>query len=247
MNIIFFGTPLFAADVLKHLLLQGVHCLAIVTKPDDDIRGKIAPSAVKKVAEEHSLPLYQPVKASSLEMESILAAYSADLFVVVAYGEILTEKILALAPRGAINVHASLLPRYRGASPIESALLNGDKESGITLMQMVKRMDAGPILAQSTVEIAPSMNRRDLEDALIESAKGALSDLLLAYDRGESIVGIPQCEEEATYVHKLSSESRHISWEGSSEDIHNQLRAFAPHPGAWCQISIASRVKRLKC
>src|SRR5437588_1525223 len=153
MKIIYFGTPLFAAKVLEELSRKGIDIAAIVTKPDKP-QGrelKLQPPSVKLFAEKFlpGVPLFQPAKCSTPEFAEILRGFGADLFVVVAYGEIIKKEVLDIPRFGCINVHASLLPKYRGAAPIQRALMNGEKETGISIIQLVKEMDAGDVLSES--------------------------------------------------------------------------------------------------
>lgn len=249
MKIIFFGTPPFAADVLAYLIKNHVQVLAIVTKPDRPRgrSGKPAFSAVKQYARENcpNIPIFQPDKASTDPFIKELALFGADLFVVVAYGEIMNQALLDLPRMGCINLHASLLPKYRGAAPIQYALLDGAKRSGVTIIEMALKMDAGDILAQNEVSIPDDMNLQELESALCIAGCDTLLKVINQYEKN-SVIKTPQDHTQATYVKKIDSTMAEINWENDAEIIHNQIRGFSPRPGAWCQVEIGGQVKRLK-
>lgn len=249
MKIIYFGTPPFAAEVLKFLIQNGIEVLAIVTKPDRPRgrSGKPAFSAVKELrgATYPDIPLYQPDKASTPAFEEELRKYGADLFVVVAYGEIMKEHLLTLPKEGCINLHASLLPKYRGAAPIQFALLEGAKETGVTIIEMVLKMDAGDILAQEKIPLPKEMNFAELEEKLCVLGGKTLLRVIqnLANHRVQKK---PQNPQDATYVQKIDPSLAEIDWNQPAEGVHNQIRAFSPRPGAWAEVEIGGQIKRLK-
>ena len=249
MRIIYFGTPFFAAEVLKFLIENGIEVLAIVTKPDRPRgrSGKPAFSAVKELTTKSypDIPLYQPDKASTLAFEEELRRFGADLFVVVAYGEIMKEKLLELPKEGCINLHASLLPKYRGAAPIQFALLDGAKETGVTVIEMVLKMDAGDILAQEKMPIPKKMNWAELQEKLSILGSETLLRVIQKFSYYDS-QKTPQDPNKATYIQKIDSSMAEIDWDKDAEIIHNQIRAFSPCPGAWTQVEIKGQIKRLK-
>ena len=249
MKIVFFGTPSFAAEILAFLLENQIEILAVVTKPDKPRgrSGKPAFSAVKQLVTEKYplLPLYQPDQASHAAFAEKLKLYGADLFVVIAYGEIIKQNLLEMPRLGCINLHASLLPKYRGAAPIHFALLNGDKESGVTVMEMVQKMDAGDILAQAKVPIPASMNFEELESKLCTLGAQTLLDVIHQYEK-KVISKTPQDSQKATYVTKIDPSFAQIDWHQAAEQLHNRVRAFSPRPGAWCPVEIGGQTKRLK-
>lgn len=235
LRIIFFGTPLFASEILEDLVRHGHEIVAIVTK-QDKARGrssKLLPSAVKEKAHllQLDIPILQPERASTKEFCNTLAAFQADVFVVVAYGEILNQSILDLPPLGCINVHASLLPKYRGAAPIERAVLNGEKESGITIIKMVLKMDAGAILHQKSFTIPEEMTAVQLRKELCNLGKEALREVLLQMKQGR-LKEKEQDETKVTYAQKITKNTSQIIWEKSAEEIYNQIRALTPRPAA---------------
>ncbi|WP_420421921.1 methionyl-tRNA formyltransferase [Simkania sp.] len=249
MKIVFFGTPPFAANVLTYLIDHNVEVVAIVTKPDkpQGRSGKPAFSAVKKVALEKypSISLHQPEEASDAAFAEKLNSYGADLFIVVAYGEIMKENLLHMPRLSCINVHSSLLPKYRGAAPMQFALLNGDPESGVTIMEMALKMDAGDIIAQKTVPIPDDMNLEQLESALCQAGCEALLEVIQAFEKGP-VAKTPQDHSQATYVKKIDPSMAQITWSEPANILHNRIRAFSPKPGAWCAVEINGQSKRLK-
>lgn len=249
MKIVFFGTPSFAAKVLNYLITHSVDVVAIVTKPDK-ARGrskKLVYSAVKEFALENNLdiPIHQPEKASDPVFVDLLKKYKADLFVVVAYGEIVKQNLLEMPRLGCINLHASLLPKYRGASPIHAALLNGDRETGVTVIKMVEKMDAGDILGQKRMSISINMNFEELETKLYLLGQEVLLDVITQLQLGLSKQKA-QKGSEASYVKKIDSSLAKIDWKEPANVLHNRVRAFSKKPGAWCSVEIKGQIKRLK-
>ena len=249
MKIVYFGTPHFAANVLDHLIKNGIEVVAIVTKPDKPRGRSHTPvcCSVKDLAKKFypTIPLYQPLKASSAGFVEQLRLLEADLFVVVAYGEILRQNVLELPKKGCINLHASLLPKYRGAAPIQWALLEGAKETGISVIEMGLRMDAGDLLFQEKINLSEETNCAELEEALCFIGKKALVSVLKDFDFFCS-QKTAQIEKEATYVQKIHPEMAKIDWRVSASTIHNQVRAFSPRPGAWTFIHLNGALKRFK-
>jgi len=191
------------------------------------------------------VPLLQPEKCSSHDFESILKQFDADLFVVVAYGEIIKRYILDIPRHGCINVHASLLPKYRGASPIRHALKNGEKESGVAVIQLVEKMDAGDVLKEKGVAIDENMQFDALESALIKAGIEALLEVLQDFQNG-TVHPISQNEDEVTFAPKLQKEELLIDWNMPAEEIHNLVRAMAPTPGAYSFVEDKGIKKRVK-
>jgi methionyl-tRNA formyltransferase len=249
MKIVFFGTSSFAAAILHFLIKHSYQVVAVVTRPDRP-KGrelKSAPPEVKKIYQQLGLaiPLLQPEKVSTSEFAEVLKAFKADLFLVVAFGEIIKKNILDIPPLGCINIHASLLPLYRGAAPIQRCLIAGEKETGITIIQMSPRMDDGDILAQEKISIGSQMNFSELSIALSDLACTLLSDLLLRY-KTHGIEKKAQNHELATFAPKINVEEMKIDWQKSAEEIYNLIRALAPSPSAWCWIQLGEDKKRLK-
>lgn len=235
MRIAFFGTPEFAVPSLRGLVGEGFDVAAVVTQPDRPrgrSRSKLVPPPVKVVAREEDLPLHQPEQPNDDEFVEALRAAEPELGVVVAYGHILKQPLLELPARGMINVHASLLPALRGAAPIEHAILQGLDQTGVTIMRMVRRMDAGPILHQVSTPIADDETGGELTVRLAELGALALVEALSLLE-ADAAHPIEQDEEHATYAPKVSREMARIRWEEPASLIARQVRAFDPRPGAW--------------
>lgn len=247
MKIIFFGTPNFAAETLRYLLESGIEISAVITQPDRP-KGRslqMTPSPVKVLALEKNLPVLQPEKASDSEFLQKLIQIKADLFVVVAFGQILSQKLLDIPPLGCINVHASLLPKYRGAAPIQRAIMAGEKETGIAIQKMVKQLDAGDVIASKKIPILENMTFGELEQNLIEITKPLLVEVIKEYEK-RIPEATPQNHELASYASKIELVEGEIDWGKSAHDLHNLVRAFSPKPGAWSWVEIGGVKKRLK-
>lgn len=250
MRVIFFGTSIFAARVLEALLVNdGVDVIAVVTRKDKP-RGRsgkpMAPPVKERLLQqENGCPIHQPLKASDPEFAEILRKYEADLFVVVAYGEILRQNILDIPPLGCINVHASLLPKYRGAAPIQRCLMNGEEASGVTIMHMTAKLDAGDIIEQQVVPVDDNTSGEDLEGSLCKAGINALLKVISDFDKGV-FNRVPQDDTKATYAQKITSDDCNINWFVSAEDIHNLVRSLYPKPSSCCDVSIRGNDKRLK-
>ena len=247
MKAVFFGTPQFAAHVLEYLLENGIKISAVITKPDRP-QGRSAaliPTPVKCVAELRNIPVLQPEVVSALELAPSIQAFDADLFVVVAYGEIMKQHLLDMPKMACINLHASLLPGYRGAAPIQRSIINGEKETGVTIMHMAKKMDAGDIISTEKVEITPDMTYGQLEAKLCETGAQLLLKTIKALENGTAS-RTPQDHTLATYAPKIELEDCEIDWNRSAEEIHNLVRGTSPHPGAWCRVIVKGENKRLR-
>ena len=249
MKIVFFGTSPFAAKILESLLQQNYNIVAVVTRTDKP-QGrslKIGPPHVKERALQIApeLPILQPIKASTPEFAAHLKSFDPDLFIVAAYGEILKQFILDIPSRGAINVHASLLPKYRGAAPMQRCLMHGHAETGVTIMKMVLEMDAGDMLGTAKVPLTGQTTLGELEQQLAEASCPLLMQVLdqLVVER---LHPIPQNHSLATYAPKITSNETEIQWDRSAFEIHNQIRALSPQPGAWCSVQIGPQKKKLK-
>ncbi len=249
MNIVFFGTSRFAAIILRFLLQNHFNVVAVVTRTDKP-QGrnlKVSSPPVKEMVADlfPNIPILQPVKASTPEFVEQIKAYKPDLFIVAAYGEIMKTILLDVPPLGAINIHGSLLPKYRGAAPIQRSLMNGDMETGITIMKMVLEMDAGDILEMVKVSVSTTMNFGQLEENLAESSCQALIKVIEKIKNG-TVKATAQDHSQATYASKISSQETEIQWNRSADQIHNLIRALSPQPGAWCLCEINGEKKRLK-
>ncbi len=249
MKIVFFGTSSFAAKILSSLIERGYQIAAVVTRPDRSKGRHLQPSPppVKEIASglKPDLPLFQPEKASSPESAHLLSLLDADLFVVVAYGEIIKKNLLEMPRLGCINVHASLLPKFRGAAPIQRSLMEGEKETGITIIEMSPQMDAGDIVAIEAIPISDEMTFGELEAKLCDLSIALLVDVIHQLEEGR-VVKTPQDHTLATFAPKLNQDDERIDWQRPARSIHNQIRALSPFPAAWCHIKIGSDAKRLK-
>lgn len=232
MRIVFAGTPDFAARHLDALLDSKHDVVAVYTQPDRPAgRGKkLQASAVKALALEHNLPVEQPINFKHPETVATLAAYNADIMVVVAYGLLLPQSVLDTPRLGCINVHGSLLPRWRGAAPIQRAIWAGDAHTGITIMQMDAGLDTGPMLLKHSVPIAPDETSTSLYAKLAEFGPQALCNALQALEN-DNLVGETQDDSQATYASKLTKQEALIDWQQSAAFIERCVRAFTPWPG----------------
>ena len=234
MKIAFFGTPAFAVPSLARLVAAGERVVLTVTRPDRP-RGRgqrLQPSPVKASALDHGIPLLQPERARDPDFAVRLAASGADLGVVVAYGQMLPDAVLATPRHGVVNVHASLLPRYRGAAPIQRAVIAGERETGVTMIRLVREMDAGPMLASASRPIAEHETSADVERGL--AAMGA--DLLLATVRAIAAGRAreqPQDHDRATYAPRLTREDGRIDWDRPARAVHDLVRGVQPWPPAF--------------
>jgi len=233
LNIIFAGTPDFAASALRALLDSEHQVVAVYTQPDRPAgRGrKLKFGPVKQLAVDRGIPVLQPKTLKDAAEQAVLAGLNADLMVVVAYGLLLPQAVLDTPRLGCINIHASLLPRWRGAAPIQRAILAGDRESGVTIMQMEAGLDTGPMLHILKCPIHAKDTGGELHDRLAELGSRALLEVLPALAAG-TIIAEAQDDGRANYAHKLEKQESFIDWSQSAEQIHRQIRAFNPWPVA---------------
>jgi methionyl-tRNA formyltransferase len=230
------GTPQFALPSLEAILATGEEVAAVVTQPDRP-RGRgqvVTPSPVKELALAWNLPVLQPHRLGDPEFIRRLQALEPELLIVVAYGRILTHEILALPSVGSLNVHASLLPRYRGAAPINWALIKGDKVTGVTIQWLRYKLDAGPIFLQEQVPITPEDSYGTLYPRLAERGAALLGQSLDMLRRGETIK-LPQNEAEVTLAPPITREMRRLHWELSASEVAGWIRGLDPSPGAATQ------------
>jgi len=241
MNIIFAGTPDFSVAALNALISSEHTVCAVYTQPDRQAgRGrKIKFSPVKQCALEHQIPLEQPLNFNTAEALEALKAYQADLLVVVAYGIILPLSVLNTPRFGCINIHASLLPRWRGAAPIQRAILSGDEKTGVTLMQMDEGLDTGDMLAKVEYTIQPGDTSSRLHDTLSVLGADALIQLLPAVAE-QQLQPIKQTESDVTYAHKLSKQEALINWDKPAIEVLRAIQGFNPWPVAHTLLNEAS-------
>ena len=238
MKIIFAGTPVFAATHLQSIIDQGQHeVIAVYTQPDRPAgRGKkLTASAVKLLAEQFNLPLFQPESLKTSDQQQLLSQHNADLMVVVAYGLLLPQAVLDIPRLGCINVHASLLPRWRGAAPIQRAIEAGDSETGVSIMQMEAGLDTGPVISTAHCNIEANDTSVTLFEKLADLGGPALLSALSKIESGTAVASA-QDEQQSTYAHKIDKSEALINWSVSAASIARKIRAFNPFPVAYTQI-----------
>ncbi|AMX01194.1 methionyl-tRNA formyltransferase [Microbulbifer thermotolerans] len=247
LNIVFAGTPEFAAVHLQTLLDSQHRVIAAYTQPDRPAgRGKKPQaSPVKQLAQQHEIPVYQPQSLRDEAAQAELAALNADLMVVVAYGLILPQAVLDTPRLGCVNVHASLLPRWRGAAPIQRAIEAGDAVSGVSIMQMEAGLDTGPVLVEKRCPITPADTGGSLHDKLAGLGGPALLEALEQLAAGTAVPRI-QDDTKANYAAKISKEEARIDWLRPAEELDRQIRAFNPFPVCWTTCSDAKGKQRLR-
>jgi methionyl-tRNA formyltransferase len=230
-KIIFMGTPDFSVPILE-ALIRHYTVTAVVTQPDRPAgRGKsVQQSPIKQVALAHHIPVLQPEKIGRKAAMEELQQYEADAYVVAAFGQILPQKVLDIPAQGSINVHASLLPRWRGAAPIQAAIRAGDDESGVTIMKMDAGLDTGPMLRARAIPLAPDETGASLHDKLSELGADLLIETLEAYFAG-NVEPVPQPEDGVTYAPRIEKTEGRIDWTQPAEVIERLVRAFTPWPG----------------
>jgi methionyl-tRNA formyltransferase len=245
-KIIFMGTSLFAKEILTGLTEEGYGLAAIVTQPDKKTgrEQKIKASPIKEVATMHNIPVFQPEKLDE-KMASEIRGINPDFIVVAAYGKILPEKFLGIPKYGCINVHASLLPKYRGPSPIQNALIKGENETGITLIKMDAGIDTGDILSQKSIGVETDDTGATLSQKLSILGKELIIETIPLILEGK-VSPQKQNEEEATFCQLIEREDGHIFWNEESEVIYNKYRALCPWPGVFTFWKEAEKMQRLK-
>ncbi len=238
MKIIFAGTPEFAAVALTALLKTKHDIIAVYTQPDRPAgRGrKLTPSAVKQTALEANIDVYQPASLKTEEEQKSLTNLNADVMVVAAYGLLLPLPVLTAPTYGCINIHASLLPRWRGAAPIHRAILAGDSETGITIMQMDEGLDTGDMMLKTSCTIEPDDTSASLHDRLASIGGKAIVSVLTAMAK-QNIQAVKQDNSQAVYAHKLKKAEAKIDWTRSAKQLDQQIRAFNPWPVAQCDFN----------
>jgi methionyl-tRNA formyltransferase len=234
MRIFFLGTPESAAFTIRTLLREGLEVVGVLTRPDAP-KGRslqLTPSPVKEAAVEAKLPVYQFEKASSPDSIEAIRARGPDVIVVVAYGQILSEEFLRIPKEAIVNVHYSLLPKYRGAAPVHWAIINGERETGVTVQHLAKKLDTGDIILQEKAPIAPNDTAGTLSERLKEVGARLLVEALRQLQAGTA-PRIRQDESQASYARKLTKEDGEIDWRLSAAQIVNRVRGMNPWPGAY--------------
>ncbi len=234
MRVVFMGTPDFAVGALEAIIAAGHQVEAVVTQPDRPRgRGKeVQITPVKACAMAHEIPVFQPVRVKEKEAVEVLRSYGADIFVVAAFGQLLSEEILAMPKYGCVNIHASLLPKYRGSGPIQWAIIDGEEKTGVTIMQMDKGLDTGDMLMKTEVVIAPGETGDSLHDKLAAAGAELIVEALPKIERGE-ITPVRQNEEETCYAKRLDKSMGRIDWQLDAKKLDCLIRGLLSWPGAY--------------
>jgi methionyl-tRNA formyltransferase len=239
LRLVFMGTPDFAVPTLLEIVGRGHDVVAVYTrvpKPGGRRGLDLVPSPVEREARRFGLQVLTPTSLRSAEAQADMRAHGAQAAVVVAYGLILPQPILDAFPLGAFNLHASLLPRWRGAAPINRAVMAGDAETGVIVMKMEEGLDTGPVAMAERMPIGPDATAGDLHDRLARLGADLMVRALAALERG-SLTLTPQSDSGVTYAHKIDKDETRIAWDRPWDDVHNHVRGLSPFPGAWCEIA----------
>jgi methionyl-tRNA formyltransferase len=247
MRVIFMGTPDFAVHALSEIVAAGHDPIAVYTQPPRPAgRGLVArKSAVHHFAEEAGIPVFTPRSLKSAAVQNQFYAHDADVAVVAAYGLLLPRAILQAPRFGCLNIHASLLPRWRGAAPIQRAVMAGDTESGVVIMQMDEGLDTGPVCLGERIAVGPEMTAGDLHDELALLGAKLIGRALERLFEGR-LRCRPQPADGVTYAEKIRKDEERIDWTRHAVEVHNKIRALSPHPGAWFEALLSGRTERIK-
>ncbi|MEA2840977.1 MAG: methionyl-tRNA formyltransferase [Methylobacteriaceae bacterium] len=248
MRVVFMGTPQFAVPALTAIRGHGHEVVAVYTRAPRPAgrRGlELTPSPVQTIAEQFGIPVFTPKTLRDEEQTQIFRAQAADVAVVVAYGLILPRPILAAPTHGCLNLHASLLPRWRGAAPIPRAIMAGDDETGIVVMRMEEGLDTGPIALGERVAIGPDQTAGEMHDRLAQLGADLITRAIAALAR-DSLMFHPQPETGVTYAHKISKEECRIDWARPAREVHNHVRGLSPFPGAFFEADFGRGIERVK-
>ncbi|KUK83848.1 MULTISPECIES: methionyl-tRNA formyltransferase [Petrotoga] len=229
-KIVFMGTPDFGAEVLEELINHNFNVVGVFSQPDRP-RGrgkKLQPTPAKEIALKYNIPIFQPKSVNKGEGFDFLKELNPDIIITAAFGKILRKNVLKLPQKGCWNVHASLLPKYRGAAPIQRAIENGEKETGISIFKMVEALDAGDIAIQKSIPIEINDNYGVVYEKLLALAKETVLEFLNSFDR---LILKPQNEEEASYAEKITKEDLIVDFDNDTLKVHNKIRAYDPYPG----------------
>ncbi|RDI59387.1 methionyl-tRNA formyltransferase [Microvirga subterranea] len=247
LRVVFMGTPDFAVPTLSEIIGQGHEVVAVYTRPPAAAgRGmELKLSPVHRMAERFGIPVFTPKTLRTDEAAEIFRSHGADVAVVVAYGMILPKAILDAPELGCLNLHASLLPRWRGAAPIQRAIMAGDAETGVAVMKMEEGLDTGPVAMVERVAIAPDMNAGELHDKLMVLGADLMVRALAALSRG-GLGFTPQPEDGVTYAHKLTNEDGRIDWSKPAQAVYDHIRGLSPFPGAFFTADFGKGPERVK-
>src|SRR4051812_8741875 len=247
MRIVFMGTPDFSVPTLLEIISSGHEVVAVYTRaPKPAGRGQAErKSPVHLAAEAAGIPVFTPRSLKGADEQGVFALHDADLGIVVAYGLLLPKPILDAPRLGCLNLHGSLLPRWRGAAPIQRAVMAGDTQTGVMVMQMDEGLDTGPVAVGEVIPIGPDMTAGELHDAMMRIGADLMGRALAALDRG-SLDFTPQVEAGALYAKKIEKAEARIDWNQSAEAVHNHIRGLSPFPGAWFELDLAGKPVRVK-
>ncbi|MBZ9856256.1 methionyl-tRNA formyltransferase [Mesorhizobium sp. CA13] len=248
LRVIFMGTPEFSVPTLRAIAEAGHEVAAVYTQPPRAAgrRGlELTPSPVQREAERLGIETRTPTSLKGEAEQAAFRALQADIGVVVAYGLLLPRAVLEAARLGCINGHASLLPRWRGAAPIQRAIMAGDSETGMMVMRMEEGLDTGPVGLVEKCVIEPDMTAGDLHDRLMSVSAALIVEALARLERN-SLAFTAQPVEGVTYAKKIDKSDTHVDWTRPAAEVHNNIRGLSPFPGAWCEVEIGGRVERLK-
>lgn len=247
LRVVFMGTPDFAVPTLVEIVGQGHEVVAVYSQPPRPAgRGlQPTPSPVHRQAEALGIPVLTPTSLKSADEQDRFRAHDADVAVVVAYGLILPVPILEAPREGCVNLHASLLPRWRGAAPIHRAIMAGDRETGVAVMRMEAGLDTGPVAMTERVAIRPDETTGDLHDRLARLGADLMVRALAALSRG-ALGAVPQAAEGVTYAAKIDKAEARIDWSLPAATVHDRIRGLSPFPGAWCEATIGGKPERVK-
>ncbi len=247
MRVIFMGTPDFSVPTLQEIAAHGHQIVACYTQPPRPAgRGQAErKSPVHVAAEGLGVPVFTPKNFRAEQDRAQFAAHNADVAVVVAYGLLLPKAILDAPELGCLNLHGSLLPRWRGAAPIQRAIMAGDTQTGVMVMRMDEGLDTGPVALAETIPIPQGMTAGQLHDEMMRRGADLMARALAALERG-SLTFTPQQEEGATYAKKIDKAEAHIDWTRPPADVHNHIRGLSPFPGAWTEFSLSGKPVRVK-
>lgn len=247
LRVVFMGTPDFSVPTLMEIVGQGYEVVACYSQPPRKAgRGmEVKKSPVHEAAETFGIPVFTPVSLKDGQEQDRFRSLEADVAVVVAYGLLLPKAVLEAPREGCLNLHASLLPRWRGAAPINRAIMAGDTETAVQVMRMEEGLDTGPVCMSETVEIGPDMTAGELHDRLSGLGGDLMVRALAALSRG-ALTETPQAEEGVTYASKLSKEETRIDWTAPAKTVHDHIRGLSPFPGAWCAITLSGKAERVK-
>lgn len=236
IKIVYMGTSEFSSKILEFLIENKVNVVGVVSQPDKEVgrKNKIQPTPVKEVALKYGIEVFQPIKIR--DDYEFIANKNPDIVLTCAYGQIVPQAVLDIPKYKCINIHGSLLPKYRGAAPIQYAILNDEKQTGVTYMEMIKKMDAGCMYSKTFVDIENNDNAQDIFDKLLVTVKDTVIDFLDDFVEGK-IEGIEQNEEDVTFSKMIKREDEVIDWNDSKRNIHNKVRAFNPSPIAYTTLN----------